>query len=461
MNNIRKLLFFIFLFFALIHSHIWAKEKKTGFVDSSVRTLNNAGNNDAMQEGVSRIGEGISKGGQRLVNQAYGYGLTNPNIPGSKVDAMVKTGVRVFANGKAIEYVAKAAPHVGWMASTAGKLDAGDRTGAAITATNGLARTVAIGWAGAAAGTAVVGTSVAAAPVALGFVVACGAAYTAGKIWDYTIGYGADVLDQKVHNLKAELAYGQTPLASAQRNLRRIARLDKKGHEIKDKKQQDSKREEIRKKVEVADRERQNRMQEKYEEEKKRTYEAQQARERELDTQEARERLRERIAEIKKGILLEKAKNLSDNKKKYEDMSTDEKHKALKNNDDEAWDGLTDQLRKDLGLTEDEKEKISQLSGVISGGWSGKDKDGWKAKGTFKMRISSSGRVTGKYSGDDSGVLRGFINSSGRMDIKMGGGSVDGGGWSGTIRKTESGGLIGSGSWKAQGFHGGWRGSRR
>ena len=77
------------------------------------------------------------------------------------------------------------------------------------------------------------------------------------------------------------------------------------------------------------------------------------------------------------------------------------------------------------------------------------------------MRISASGRVSGKYSGDSSGALRGFINSSGSMDIKLGGGSVHGGRWRGSISKTEGGGLVGSGSWSAEGYHGGWRGSGR
>jgi hypothetical protein len=207
----------------------------------------------------------------------------------------------------------------------------------------------------------------------------------------------------------------------------------------------------------------------------------------EIEAKAARKRLEEKIAQSKKEELSDKAKALiaqadqvdeeaeieakaasqrlidspSQGTKKYVDMTSDERHQALKNNNNEAWEELTEQLVKDLDLTEDQEKKIAQLSGVISGGWSGKNKHGGKVKGSFRMHISPSGRVTGKYSGDSSGPLRGSINSSGRMDIKLGGGSVHGGRWSGSVRKTESGALVGSGSWNASGYHGGWRGSGR
>jgi hypothetical protein len=207
----------------------------------------------------------------------------------------------------------------------------------------------------------------------------------------------------------------------------------------------------------------------------------------EAESKAAKKRLEERIAQSKKEELSDKAKALiaqadqvdeeaeieakaasqrlidspSQGTKKYVDMTSDKRHQALKNNNNEAWEELTEQLVKDLDLTEDQEKKIAQLSGVISGGWSGKNKHGGKVKGSFRMHISPSGRVTGKYSGDSSGPLRGSINSSGRMDIKLGGGSVHGGRWSGSVRKTESGALVGSGSWNASGYHGGWRGSGR
>ncbi len=227
---------------------------------------------------------------------------------------------------------------------------------------------------------------------------------------------------------------------------------------------------------------------------------------REAEAKAARKRLEDKIAQSKKEELSAKAKELleqadesdkkleieavekKNEKKSYADMTTEERHKALKENSDEAWKGLeqdivsgdpekltqalkdlsthkkkglTNQLVKDPGRTKTQEEKIAQLSGHISGGWSGKDKDGYKAKGSFRMYVSPSGKVTGKYSGDASGALHGFINSSGRMDIKLGGGSVNGGRWRGSVRKTESGGLVGSGSWSAEGYHGGWRGSGR
>lgn len=108
-----------------------------------------------------------------------------------------------------------------------------------------------------------------------------------------------------------------------------------------------------------------------------------------------------------------------------------------------------------------EEKAIAELSGVLSGRWSGKDRHGWKAKGFFKMHISVNGKVTGNYSGDTSGALHGFIDSSGNMNIKLGGGSVKGGSWRGSIRKMDGGGLAGSGSWSAQGYSGSWSGSGR
>ncbi len=516
MITLRKLLFFVFLFFVLIHSYALAEEKKSGWVDATVNTANNAGNNDGLQQLFSDTGKEIAKTGQHIVNKAVEFGQQNPNLPGSNVDSVVKTGVRVISNGKVIENVAILAPHVAWIASTAGKLDAGDRTGAVITATNGLGRTIAVGWVAGTLGTlatgaVATGAAVTAGPIALGFVVGCGVAYGAGKIWDYTIGSGAEVLDQKVHDLKAGLSYGQTPLASAQRNIRKLkwsprkkvdntmivlpdenietgegsvdhetkgkdqsASAKKKKLKEKNKEREEAKKqaEKIRKKVkeQLVKKEKEaqrkkaeearERLKKKIAESKKRNLAAKakklleksQKRDREAEAKSARERLREKIEQSKK-------ENYSDKKKKYVDMNSNERHKALKNNNDEAWEELTEQLIKDLGLTQDQEEKIAKLSGVISGGWAGKDKDGWKARGIFRMRISPSGRISGKYSGDASGSMRGFINSSGQLDVKSGGGSVSGGRWSGSIRKSSSGGLNGSGSWNAEGYRGGWRGS--
>ena len=372
MNTIRKLLFFVLLFFALIPSHTWAEEKKSGLVDSSVRILNDAGNNDGLQEVVSRAGGGIAKGGQGLVDQAIKHGLKNPNIPGSKVDSMVKTGVRIFVNGKVIENAAKVAPHVGWIASTAGKLDAGDRTGAAITATNGLGRTVIVGWVAgtlgtAAAGAVAVGGTVAAAPVALGVAVGVGVAVAGGIIWDSTIGYGFDALDQNIHDIQAKELYGSTK-GSAPTRKEYLEYLNRRRQVEKDKKQEEDRKKEKADDRERQDRTRENRMQEKYEDEKQRVYEARQARERELDTQEkageARERLREKLVESKKEERerrekREEKKQLTQKEKSYKDMSAEERRKALKRNDDEAWEAL----QKDLlgeSLDEDIEEGKNQ-----------------------------------------------------------------------------------------------------
>lgn len=99
------------------------------------------------------------------------------------------------------------------------------------------------------------------------------------------------------------------------------------------------------------------------------------------------------------------------------------------------------------------------FAGTISGGWSGKDKNGFKASGSFVMHISTSGSISGSYSGDDSGTLTGSISSNGSMDVKSGGGAVGSGRWSGTVRRNKDGSLSGSGSWSAQGYSGGWSGS--
>ncbi len=99
------------------------------------------------------------------------------------------------------------------------------------------------------------------------------------------------------------------------------------------------------------------------------------------------------------------------------------------------------------------------LAGTIRGSWSGKDSEDFKASGSFVMRISSGGSISGSYSGDDSGHLGGTISSNGNMDVKSGGGAVGSGRWSGTVKRNDDGSLTGSGAWSAQGYSGGWSGS--
>lgn len=174
---------------------------------SFIRTANDIGNNDGVQQAAGDIGGAIAKGGQSLVNDAYQFGNQNPNIPSDKVQQMANTGTNVFAAGKTIEYAGKAAPHVGWMATSAGYAAEGQYKGAAIQAVNGAGRTLFVAWAGGKAG-ALIGSAGGPLGTAAGFILGVGAAYLGGKAWDASIGQGADALTQEAADWDAQSQYG-------------------------------------------------------------------------------------------------------------------------------------------------------------------------------------------------------------------------------------------------------------
>lgn len=181
-------------------------------------TANEIANNDAVQQAAGDVGDAIAKGGQSLVNDGWNRAL-NQGATQSNANKIIKTGTAIFAAGKTLAIAGKAAPHVGWVATTAGYASTGQYKGAAIQAVNGLTRTVTVSKIGAAAGTAgaiwatgklgaLAGSWAGPLGTAAGFVIGCGVAYLGGKIWDKTIGAGADVLTQKAADWDAKSQYG-------------------------------------------------------------------------------------------------------------------------------------------------------------------------------------------------------------------------------------------------------------
>ena len=153
------------------------------------------------------------KADKPLVNQ--GYEAANQGATNANSQAIVNNGVKVFTYGKAVEYTGKAAPHVGWAATSAGYAAEGQYKGAAIQAVNGCTRTVTVAKIGAAAATAggiwatgklgaLAGSWAGPLGAGTGFIIGCGAAYIGGKIWDKTIGEGADALTQKAADWDAQ-----------------------------------------------------------------------------------------------------------------------------------------------------------------------------------------------------------------------------------------------------------------
>jgi hypothetical protein len=188
---------------------------------SVVSTANSLGTNDGLQQAAGDLGAGAANIGKGLVNDAYERGL-NQGATDANVKQMANTGAKVFGYGKAVEYAGKAAPHVGWVATTAGHVAEKDYTGAAIQGINGCTRTVAVAKIGTVAGTAggiwvagklgaVAGSAAGPLGTLGGFLIGVGAAYVGGKVWDKTIGAGADAVDQKVKDWQAHSQYAGDP----------------------------------------------------------------------------------------------------------------------------------------------------------------------------------------------------------------------------------------------------------
>lgn len=98
-------------------------------------------------------------------------------------------------------------------------------------------------------------------------------------------------------------------------------------------------------------------------------------------------------------------------------------------------------------------------AGTLSGTWSGIWGSSYKVNGSFSLTIDSSGNVSGRFAGDDSGSLSGRLNSSGGMQVSTAGGKAGSSQWSGKIVRDEQGRLAGSGNWSSQGSRGTWRGT--
>ncbi|MEC5128362.1 hypothetical protein VSU19_16485 [Verrucomicrobiales bacterium BCK34] len=96
-------------------------------------------------------------------------------------------------------------------------------------------------------------------------------------------------------------------------------------------------------------------------------------------------------------------------------------------------------------------------SGTLTGSWSGKYST-ISVGGSFRLRIDSDGKISGSYSGDDSGSLSGRVSSSGQLNVSSGGGKAGKGSWQGTITKGKQGGISGQGSWSSGSSRGSWRG---
>lgn len=193
--------------------------------------VNDLANNDGVQQAAGDAGGAIVQVGQNVMNP--GYEQLNNGINNSRVQTAIQNGTNIAAAGTIIKASATAAPHVGWIATSAGTASTGDYSGAAIQAINGGARTVTIAHVGTTVGTAagvyvggklgaVAGSWAGPLGAGAGFIIGCGAAYIGGRIWDAGIGQGAEALDQWDKNVKADNKYGGT--RSGRNNAQQIRR---------------------------------------------------------------------------------------------------------------------------------------------------------------------------------------------------------------------------------------------
>lgn len=181
----------------------------------AVSTANALGNNDAVQQGTGDIGKGIKTFGQWF--NADNAKFANTSVPDSKMNQIMQTGDRIIKAGGNIDKAASAAPHVAWIATSAGYAAEGDYKGAAVQAANGAGRTTFVSWAGAAAGAwaggkagALAGSFGGPAGAAVGFIAGVGVAYVAGWGWDKTVGQGAEAVHDMILEHDAQSQYGGT-----------------------------------------------------------------------------------------------------------------------------------------------------------------------------------------------------------------------------------------------------------
>ncbi len=233
----------ILLMLGTAYEPTWAMSSKPAAAvksaaNSAVNTANELGNNDAVQQAAGDAGQAVSNYGGKIINEGYGY--INNGVDNGRVRNMINNGTNIAVGGKVVEWTGKAAPHVGWVATSAGRASTGDYSGAAIEGVNGAARTITVGKIGTAAGTAggiwvagklgaVAGSWAGPLGAGAGFIIGCGAAYLGGKIWDKTIGKGAHAIDQKVKDWEAERRYAGDPKnrKAAQQNARQAQRTAK------------------------------------------------------------------------------------------------------------------------------------------------------------------------------------------------------------------------------------------
>ncbi|MCD6532634.1 MAG: hypothetical protein J7L25_00980, partial [Deltaproteobacteria bacterium] len=225
--------------------------------NSIVDTANRIGNDDKYQEFLGRVGQLIEEGGRYFMRQGWkGYTQIAWRQKSNLLKIsreIVKTGKTVIVNGKRIAYAAGKAPHVGWIATTAGNFAEGNYKGGTVQAINGCARTLVVGFAAGVAGTsatvaahasifyicgkigAVGGSWAGPVGIAAGFVIGIGVAYVGGTIWDLTIGKGTNWLDQKFNDWEKEKLIGDNKSIRIAQLRAEEARKLKKILEIADK----------------------------------------------------------------------------------------------------------------------------------------------------------------------------------------------------------------------------------
>jgi hypothetical protein len=93
----------------------------------------------------------------------------------------------------------------------------------------------------------------------------------------------------------------------------------------------------------------------------------------------------------------------------------------------------------------------ADYKGTLSGDWSG-EVMGSLERGTFAVNISSDGRVTGTYSGIQSGTITGAVSDSGQINAKGSAGISE---WDGQL-KSSNGRLSGTGTWTGYNVTGSW-----
>jgi hypothetical protein len=95
---------------------------------------------------------------------------------------------------------------------------------------------------------------------------------------------------------------------------------------------------------------------------------------------------------------------------------------------------------------------VAVYKGTLSGEWKGEVMSIFLS-GTFSIRISAEGVVSGSFSGFESGTISGTVSASGDINAKGSAGFSE---WIGKLNIAD-GRLSGSGSWKGYGGDGLWR----